>query len=276
MASINENHQNVQRNQIQFVINKISDAIFWLFAIANIMVSIALIIGLTQEWTMKCNVDLRQYDIVIISMSIVPIIFETYKIISGITPGNLDQHKTYTLLRTIILTFAWIAIWIWGWILWSRVEYTCDNHMLINSTLAFLIINSIYLSLPFVLIIMTCLCFPCVILILGMLPESNDGLDQTVIDSLNEYEYMSNGLAQEIIDQDNGTQLNQFVIENQDDRACCICLMQYEPNDILRSLRCNHHMHKQCCDEWLKMNNSCPICRKPAVVQLNETIGLDV
>uniref|UniRef100_A0A7N0R9H7 RING-type E3 ubiquitin transferase n=1 Tax=Kalanchoe fedtschenkoi TaxID=63787 RepID=A0A7N0R9H7_KALFE len=44
---------------------------------------------------------------------------------------------------------------------------------------------------------------------------------------------------------------------------CSICLCEYKPNDVLRTIPdCNHYFHSDCVDEWLKLNATCPVCRK--------------
>ncbi|XP_051130071.1 putative RING-H2 finger protein ATL21A isoform X2 [Andrographis paniculata] len=44
--------------------------------------------------------------------------------------------------------------------------------------------------------------------------------------------------------------------------TCPICLSDYEPKDVLRSIpECSHYFHANCVDEWLKLNGSCPVCR---------------
>lgn len=43
---------------------------------------------------------------------------------------------------------------------------------------------------------------------------------------------------------------------------CSICLQEYEPNSVVRMLRCGHHYHKKCIDTWLQQYvNFCPFCR---------------
>ncbi|XP_021818605.1 RING-H2 finger protein ATL20-like [Prunus avium] len=47
------------------------------------------------------------------------------------------------------------------------------------------------------------------------------------------------------------------------DTTCSICLGEYQPNEELRTIpECNHYFHATCVDEWLKMNATCPVCRK--------------
>lgn len=47
------------------------------------------------------------------------------------------------------------------------------------------------------------------------------------------------------------------------DGTCPICLSDYQPKETLRSIPdCNHYFHADCIDEWLKLNGTCPLCRK--------------
>lgn len=50
---------------------------------------------------------------------------------------------------------------------------------------------------------------------------------------------------------------NEF---KEDDKKCSICLKDYE-KDRTKKLPCNHLFHGECIIPWLKMVNSCPICR---------------
>ncbi|KAF5935414.1 hypothetical protein HYC85_026543 [Camellia sinensis] len=47
------------------------------------------------------------------------------------------------------------------------------------------------------------------------------------------------------------------------DGTCSICLAEYQPKETLRTIpECNHYFHATCIDEWLRMNATCPLCRK--------------
>ncbi|WCJ22408.1 RING/U-box superfamily protein [Euphorbia peplus] len=51
--------------------------------------------------------------------------------------------------------------------------------------------------------------------------------------------------------------------EGRSDNTCAICLSEYHSQDIVRCIpECNHFFHVDCIDEWLRLNNSCPVCRK--------------
>ncbi|CAF1368122.1 unnamed protein product [Rotaria magnacalcarata] len=43
--------------------------------------------------------------------------------------------------------------------------------------------------------------------------------------------------------------------------VCDICLNEYKPDDILRTIPCLHRFHSKCIDKWLKKNSKCPMCR---------------
>jgi hypothetical protein len=51
---------------------------------------------------------------------------------------------------------------------------------------------------------------------------------------------------------------------NSSSSCCCsICLMDYKEADLLRMLPgCGHLFHVMCVDPWLRMNLTCPVCRK--------------
>ena len=62
---------------------------------------------------------------------------------------------------------------------------------------------------------------------------------------------------------------NEFERQHQElsdeDKKCSICFLEYGENDEITPLPCDdrHFFHTQCIEDWLKANNSCPICRKP-------------
>ena len=44
---------------------------------------------------------------------------------------------------------------------------------------------------------------------------------------------------------------------------CSVCQEEYTKEDKCLALPCKHDYHKNCITEWLKLHDSCPICRKP-------------
>lgn len=46
------------------------------------------------------------------------------------------------------------------------------------------------------------------------------------------------------------------------DGKCTICLDEYNKGDLGIMLECRHFFHKNCCVKWMKIQNTCPICRE--------------
>eukprot|EP01118_Nematostelium_gracile_P007419 TRINITY_DN2417_c0_g1_i2.p1 TRINITY_DN2417_c0_g1~~TRINITY_DN2417_c0_g1_i2.p1 ORF type:complete len:207 (+),score=44.45 TRINITY_DN2417_c0_g1_i2:375-995(+) len=47
-----------------------------------------------------------------------------------------------------------------------------------------------------------------------------------------------------------------------EDCNCGICLCEYEVDEPIRCLPCNHHFHAGCVDQWLLTNKTCPFCKQ--------------
>mmetsp|Transcript_17105 Transcript_17105/g.30644 ORF Transcript_17105/g.30644 Transcript_17105/m.30644 type:complete len:286 (+) Transcript_17105:313-1170(+) len=54
------------------------------------------------------------------------------------------------------------------------------------------------------------------------------------------------------------------------DKTCPVCLNDLEEGDETRVLACPHLFHKDCIDRWLKMRQTCPICRTKAIQDPDE------
>jgi hypothetical protein len=47
--------------------------------------------------------------------------------------------------------------------------------------------------------------------------------------------------------------------------SCCVCMMEFENEDIIRKLQCVHIFHRMCIDQWLtKQSHECPMCKHSA------------
>ncbi|KAI5383430.1 RING-H2 finger protein ATL20 [Lathyrus oleraceus] len=71
------------------------------------------------------------------------------------------------------------------------------------------------------------------------------------------------GLDMATIDRYPKTQLGESGrLPRPNDNVCSICLCEYQPNEVLRTIpECNHYFHANCIDGWLKTNATCPLCR---------------
>jgi len=46
-------------------------------------------------------------------------------------------------------------------------------------------------------------------------------------------------------------------------KECTICQDEYKNEETLLEMPCEHDFHEECLVNWLKLHNTCPICRKP-------------
>ncbi|RZC84808.1 hypothetical protein C5167_047590 [Papaver somniferum] len=52
-------------------------------------------------------------------------------------------------------------------------------------------------------------------------------------------------------------------LPNPNDTTCAICIADFEAKDALKSMpTCNHCFHASCLEQWLRVNATCPVCRK--------------
>jgi len=43
--------------------------------------------------------------------------------------------------------------------------------------------------------------------------------------------------------------------------TCSVCLANFEENENLTQIECNHFSHTECLNEWVKYKSECPVCR---------------
>lgn len=60
----------------------------------------------------------------------------------------------------------------------------------------------------------------------------------------------------------NNAPVEYLTLEDEQDAVCAICLCEYEDEEELRKMQCNHYFHKDCVDEWLRIHRNCPLCKR--------------
>jgi len=61
--------------------------------------------------------------------------------------------------------------------------------------------------------------------------------------------------------------LNFEIIEHYVNVFCLCDQEEYEPDDELGKLKCDHSYHFQCIKQWLVHKNFCPVCKQEVVVR---------
>ncbi len=52
----------------------------------------------------------------------------------------------------------------------------------------------------------------------------------------------------------------KIVVEEEKEKECAICFLEFGPLQEVKFLQCFHRYHKDCIDSWNKKVRSCPIC----------------
>lgn len=63
--------------------------------------------------------------------------------------------------------------------------------------------------------------------------------------------------SKEILDQCE----NYKYSNNTNNDSCVICICEFEEQEEVKKLTCNHIFHKSCIEEWLKNHSTCPVCK---------------
>ncbi|KAG9459357.1 hypothetical protein H6P81_003865 [Aristolochia fimbriata] len=140
--------------------------------------------------------------------------------------------------------------------------------------IVFLTFSCIGYAMPFILCATICCCLPCIISILGFREDLGHGRGATPesINALPTYKFLlKRGKSRDgsEIDAEGageggilaaGTDKEQVI--SGEDAVCSICLAKYGDNEELRELPCLHFFHVECVDKWLKINASCPLCKR--------------
>jgi hypothetical protein len=50
--------------------------------------------------------------------------------------------------------------------------------------------------------------------------------------------------------------------EFKDSPECCVCLAAFDTSQEIRVTSCGHAFHGRCLGNWLKVNRTCPLCRR--------------
>ncbi|CAK8695452.1 E3 ubiquitin-protein ligase RNF181-like [Clavelina lepadiformis] len=50
-------------------------------------------------------------------------------------------------------------------------------------------------------------------------------------------------------------------LDSKKDAQCPVCLAQFDNDDVIITMPCEHYFHMDCLLPWLQKTNSCPLCR---------------
>ncbi|KAG0464240.1 hypothetical protein HPP92_019870 [Vanilla planifolia] len=124
-------------------------------------------------------------------------------------------------------------------------------------------------ALAFVIGVALCCCLPCIIALLYAF-AGQEGASEADISLLPRYRYDSSSLEGEkkaemglmVPIMDGSRSFVEEQVMTPEYAECCICLSSYEDGNELHALPCGHHFHAACVAKWLKINATCPLCKR--------------
>jgi len=200
-----------------------------------------------------------QVQIIILVFGLLVRVWTTLNEYKGIT---LDQRLTLCMRFQSKMAIFLQKVGNMFWCVWFLIgtvwTFKSQNCLLTKASppiyifcLTVVIINLFLIGLCILCCICTCVCIGFCYMINpeSFRPDDVRGAPKKVIEKL-ETKKFSKGL--EGLDDE--------------DAKCAICLSNYEEGDELRYLPCKpkkHHYHRECVDEWLLLNKTCPFCKRP-------------
>lgn len=163
--------------------------------------------------------------------------------------GRFMLSLTRAVDLSLLLTFVFGAL-----NLSLSTPCKATSPMLYWTSVAIVILNILQLLLPMLLFLSVLCCLPCITVFIHRLhPEPNRGATEEIINAVPKFKYQVDTAKQNY---------NGVTIEPEDAK-CSICLQTYTPNVGIRVLRCKHHFHRQCADDWFQISATCPLCVRP-------------
>jgi len=153
-------------------------------------------------------------------------------------PGRVDRVLNW--MNGI--TFFWN---IFGqWLIYSG---TCIHSKVLRVyVIITIMVFYIQLTWPIILMFFLCICLPCVWIIVRAFRKPRTAIRSTV-KKLKTRKWTK----EEVGD-----------LESDKEKTCVICYLDYEVDEVIKTLPCGHEYHADCVDRWLqKHNRTCPTCR---------------
>jgi len=226
----------------------------FIFILYFIPLTVALVTVLIVDWAKSCDRPLREWAIaqVVLQMLLLMTNFIVLNKLPHPTEPTEVQERRLKELRVYhvanrVLNLLWFVWFIVGmvWTFQALSNNSCSKTapFLFRMCYALIIIQLVLIGM----LILFCCC-TCVVVILRIFiyppgqERTHRGASANTIAALPCKKFEAGQLPKE-------------------DCNCAICLSDYEEKEDIRYLPCNHHFHKNCVDQWLLTNKTCPFCK---------------
>ncbi|AYV83988.1 MAG: RING/U-box superfamily protein [Hyperionvirus sp.] len=194
----------------------------------------AIIVMLGMYWDTSCGVNVQQW---LVGYAILTVLNNMQYVIQR--TANSNRFMTFFLIFVNVYWF------ISGLEIYGSLGSCGKLGTLTKIFVLYEVIINLFLFALYVLICCTvCVCMAvnhrAVYQMLYHMGDQRTGLSPAEIQSLPEDHYYD-GISTHV--------------------SCSICLEDYATGDVIRRLNCPHIFHKNCIDNWLLLQRTCPICR---------------
>lgn len=243
----------------------------WYIYVSSLIQLITIAMALGYTWNQVVEPNLRPY-LILYSFNLVTYFACTLYFHFTHTPVDINTLRYVSYEETRSAQFfrgfyegarvSWLLITIYGGALLTNCQ-TCQttSPILFILTLILVSYNILIIILPFILLFLFICSLPFLIIVARRLVNVNGtghaGADQDTIDAVPLYRYTAA----------EGHSYDGVVIAPVDAK-CIICLGQYKEDESVRILRCHHHFHQSCVDEWFRISGTCPLCIRGLSPQL--------
>lgn len=158
-----------------------------------------------------------------------------------------NRVSLFSQRTSIIITGFWFLIVFVGFLDWTRETKTTNSSL-------YYFMGYVYMSDLIISIITFSVLSAIFMIISGRRHAEEVEAEETNWEKLNVLMSVIEGMSS----------LEKFVnlIKRDGDTTCVICFDDFQEDDELRVLQCNHYFHDACIRTWFERSVSCPICRR--------------
>lgn len=258
----------VRNNVVDFISREACRNFMRIFAYASFGIQIfAIFMVVGHYWNRKCDAGLQEYLIYYSIHLTLRFACTIYFHVTNTEPetplidtrdAEIGQTEKVFRLLNDVNRMSWVFFVFIGFVLLSECK-TCPHEApgLFYLSLAIVAYNILLMLIPTLTILFFICGLPFLIILAHPLLTfggiRSSGASNAAISNVPLHKYSPDA------EHDYGDGVKIAPI----DAKCSICLSVYKMNEDIRILRCKHHFHKSCADDWFRLSGTCPLCIRP-------------
>ena len=194
-------------------------------------------------------------------LRIFQVLYVIKKNYNSLSPNDSPGVKRYDSMLSLFDFGILIAFCV---LLFSERQCELDNVSVYTYWSVYVLINAFFSFIVILLSLMcTISCFICclplrvIIAMNSQLGSFTTGATNEQLNALPSYIFNNGQIVTE------ATQEVKIISAN--DKECIVCTEIYTTGEQMSVYKCGHYLHKECSDEWLRVNATCPLCRESVI-----------